>query len=221
MLKITRNSLFQDTSKAVDLQKLTAPSTLRRKRGERKRDVRDARRTETAVAAIAGLDLESEIYGFTKGQFSLLNLLQAVFLVTGPAHLSLSTWTAASHEIESLAAMQARGDITGLRLLIDFSMARREPAMTSQMREKLGRNNIRVACTHAKFALFQNAQWKVCLRTSMNLNTNPRTEDFLIGHDPELAEFLNRILDEIWAKQQSEMADAKPYEITQHWQNDL
>jgi hypothetical protein len=55
----------------------------------------------------------------------------------------------------------------------------------------------------------------------MNLNMNPRTEDFLIGHDPELAEFLNRILDEIWAKQQSEMADAKPYEITQHWQNDL
>ena len=47
--------------------------------------------------------------------------------------------------------------------------------MTAQMREKLGRDNIRVAQTHSKFALFQNADWKVCLRTSMNLNMNPRT----------------------------------------------
>ena len=221
VLKIRQNSLFQDTSKAVDLVKLGAPSTLRRKRGDRKREVRDVRRTETAVAAIAGLDHETEIYGFTKGQFSLLNLIQAVFLVTGPAHLSLSTWTAASHEIESLAAMQARGDITGLRLLIDFSMARREPAMTAQMREKLGRDNIRVAQTHAKFALFQNAEWKVALRTSMNLNMNPRNEDFLVGHDLELAAFLNGILDEVWAKQKSDMADANPYEIIKHWQTDL
>ena len=221
VLKLTQNSLFQDTSKAVDLARLSAPQTLRRKRGEIKREVRDARKTATAVEAIAGLDHATEIYGFTKGQFSLLNLIQAVFLVTGPAHLSLSTWTAASHEIESLAAMQARGDITGQRLLIDFSMARREPAMTAQMREKLGRDNIRVAQTHSKFAVFQNPEWKVVLRSSMNLNMNPRNEDFTIAHDPELAAFLNKILDEIWAKQKSEMADAQPYEIIKHWQNDL
>ena len=221
MLKIRQNSLFQDTSKAVDLSALGAPWTLRRKRSDRKREVRDTRKTATAVKAIAGLDHETEIFGFTKGQFSLLNLLQAVFLVTGPAHLSLSTWTAASHEIESLAAMQARGDITGQRLLIDFSMARREPAMTAQMREKLGRENIRVAQTHSKFAVFQNADWKVVLRSSMNLNMNPRNEDFTIAHDPELADFLNRILDEVWAKQKSEMADAQPYEIIKHWNTDL
>ena len=106
-----------------------------------------------------------------------MQLLQAVFLVTGPAHLSLSTWTAASNEIEALAAMRARGDMVGIRLLIDFSMARREPAMTAQMREKLGRDNIRVCQTHSKFAVFQNAEWKVVLRSSMNLNMNPRNED--------------------------------------------
>ncbi len=179
------------------------------------------RRTATAAEAIAGLDHQTEIFGFTKGQFSLLNLLQAVFLVTGPAHLSLSTWTAASHEIDSLAAMQARGDIAGIRLLIDFSMARREPAMTAQMREKLGRNNIRVAQTHSKFAVFQNTGWKVVLRSSMNLNMNPRNEDFTVAHDPELAAFLNAILDEIWAKQKTEMADQTPYEIVKHWNTDL
>ena len=93
--------------------------------------------------------------------------------------------------------------------------------MTAQMREKLGRENIRVAQTHSKFAVFQNAEWKVVLRSSMNLNMNPRNEDFTVAHDPELADFLNRILDEVWAKQKSEMADAQPYEIIKHWNKDL
>jgi hypothetical protein len=221
VLKLTQNSLFQDPSKAVDLTRITAPSTLRRKQAGRKRELRDVRQTATAMEAIAGFDQDVEIFGFTKGQFSLLNLIQAVFSFTGPAHLSLSTWTAASHEIESLAAMQQRGDILGQRLLIDFSMARREPALTAQLREKLGRQNIRVAQTHSKFCLFQNADWKVVLRSSMNLNMNPRNEDFTLAHDPELATFLNSILDEIWAKQKTEMADQAPYDIIKHWRNDL
>jgi hypothetical protein len=221
MLRPSENSLFVETCKAVDLARLKAPSTFRRSVRSAKRELRDARRTETAAAAIAGLDHETEIYGFTKGQFSLLNLIQAVFALTGPAHFSLSTWTAAAHEIESLAAMQARGDITGVRLLIDISMARREPAMTAQMREKLGRENIRVASTHSKFAIFQNARWKIVLRSSMNLNMNPRNEDFTIAHDPPLASFLNAILDEVWAKQKAEVADQRPYDIIRHWNEDL
>ena len=216
-LRPAENPLFADTSRAVDLVRLKAPTTHRRKLAGAKRELRDARRTETAAAAIAGLDHETEIYGFTKGQFSLLNLIQAIFLVTGPAHLSLSTWTAASHEIESLHAMRARGDITGFRMLIDFSMARREPAMTAQLREKLGRENIRVAQTHSKFCVFQNATWKIVLRSSMNLNMNPRNEDFTVAHDPAMASFLNTILDEIWAKQKAEVADQRPYEIVKHW----
>ena len=221
MLKLNQNSLFHDPSKAVDLTRLAAASTLPPEAERSETGGPGPAKTETALEAIAGFDKEIEIYGFTKGQFSLLNLIQAVFLFTGPAHFSLSTWTAASHEIESLAAMQQRGEILGQRLLIDFSMARREPAMTAQMREKLGRQNIRVAQTHSKFCVFQNAEWKVVLRSSMNLNMNPRNEDFTLAHDPELATFLNTILDEIWAKQKSEMADAQPYEIIKHWQNDL
>lgn len=140
-------------------------------------------------------------------------MLQAVLRRIGPAHLSISTWTAASHELESLATMIRRGDITGTRWLIDFSMARREPARTSQMREMFGWDNIRVAQIHAKFALLQSPTWKIVLRSSMNLNMNPRCEDFQIAHDPELAAFFNAILDEIFATQKKELADARPYDI--------
>ena len=89
VLKLTVNPIFQAGSNAVDLAKLGALLTLRRKRGDLKRELRDARKTATAVEAIAGLDHDTEIFGFTKGQFPLLNLIQAVFMVTGPAPSSL------------------------------------------------------------------------------------------------------------------------------------
>jgi hypothetical protein len=222
VLKLNKNPLFQPTSSAVDLAKLAAPQTLRRHRRDRKREIRDARRMTSAVEAIAGLDRDGEIFGFTKGQFSLLQLIQAAVAVTGPAHLSLSTWTAGENDVEALTVMRDRGDLLGLRLLIDFSMARREPAQTNQMREKLGRDNIRVTQTHAKFVLLQNAAWRAVIQTSMNLNTNPRNENFTIAHDPEMATFLNAILDEVWAKQKADtIVDERPYDIIKHWQTDL
>jgi hypothetical protein len=100
-------------------------------------------------------------------------------------------------------------------------MARRETAITSQLREAFGHENIRVAANHAKWCLFQNAEWRLVLRSSMNLNMNPRFEDFQIAHDPELAAFLNAILDEIWAKQTKAMSDSRPGRILQHFAKDL
>jgi hypothetical protein len=186
-----------------------------------KREPRDLRQKQTAAEAISGLDHETEIFGFTKGQFSLLDLIGACLDVTGPAHLSISTWTCAPHEIASLAAMLQRGTVTGTRWLIDFSMARRDPAATSQLWAAFGRDNVRVAQNHAKFFVLQNPAWKLVCRSSMNLNMNPRYEDFQIGHDPELATFLNRLLDEIWATQRKEMAEARPYEIVKHFDADM
>jgi hypothetical protein len=146
-------------------------------------------------------------------------MIVAVLKITGPCHLSISTWTAAQHELDTLYAILQRGDLTGSRWLIDFSMARREPAMTAQLRERFGWHNIRVAQIHAKFQIFQNADWKIVLRSSMNLNMNPRCEDFQIAHDPELAGFLNGILDELFSKQPKELMDAKPYDIIK-WCNE-
>lgn len=221
MLQPTPNPLFLSNDGEVKLDRLAAATVHRRKLNTARRELRDLRNKQAAANAIAGLDHETEIFGFTKGQFSLLDLIGAVLPITGPVHFSISTWTAATFEIRSLGAMALRGDITGTRWLVDFSMARREPAITAQLRDAFGRDNIRVAQVHAKFCLFQNAAWRLVLRTSMNLNMNPRYEDFQIAHDPDLAGFLNTILDEIFAAQTKHMADARPYDIQKHFAKDL
>jgi hypothetical protein len=212
-MKLHQNPLFETGGGEFDIARLKAKTRHARKLNAARREIRDLRRVESAAAAIADLDDEVQIHGLTRGQFSLLDLVIALLAKTGPAHLSISTWTAAPHEIEAVHSLVQRGDITKTRWLVDFSMARRETAVTHRMREVFGWNSIRVALVHCKFVLIQNASWRVVLRSSMNLNMNPRLEDFTVGHDPELAAFYNAILDEIFTKQRKELADRPAYEI--------
>jgi hypothetical protein len=192
----------------VDLDDLKAPTVLRRQSAAaiHRRTLLDLRRRQSAAEAISGLTRDVEIYGFTKGQFSLLDLLTAAIDVTGPAAIVLSTWTAARTEIQALRQLRDEGKMTSLRWLVDVTFARRDPAAAPAIRETFGLDAIRVAQNHSKFALFTAPNWQLVLRTSMNLNMNPRFEDFTLGHDPALYQFLAAIIQEIWTKQKRELA---------------
>jgi hypothetical protein len=209
----TNPLLRSERVEAVDVGKISAPTVSARRTGLYKRDIRDARRLGAARDAIVQLAPGIELYGFTKGQFSLLDLLQAIFEITGPADFVLSTWTAARHEIQSLQRMSAKGTIRSMRWLVDHTFARRDPGAAYLVRQTFGTEAMRVAQNHAKFALIRNDEWDVVLRTSMNLNMNPRFEDFTVAHDPELAAFLRNIIDEIWSRQRRSLANARPAEV--------
>jgi len=87
---------------------------------ERYRDIRDLRRKETAAEAVAGLDLDGrEIFGLTKGQFSLIDIIEAILARTGPAALEISTWTAANTDVSTALAMIAGGTVTRARWLVE------------------------------------------------------------------------------------------------------
>ena len=221
-LSTDRNVLLDGQSvKTVRVEEVEAPCVLFRPKRTAKREVRDARRLKTAAAAIAGLDHDVEIYGFTKGQFSLLDLLTECLNVTGPATLTLSTWTAARHEIQSMDRLVQDGRLLSMRWLIDFTFSRRDPEAANQIRQTFGLESVRVAQNHSKFALFENDAWTLVLRTSMNLNMNPRFEDFLIADDPELARFLRTLLDDIWSRQKRSLADGTGAEMRRHFADQM
>lgn len=159
-------------------------------------------RKETAAEAIADLERDGmELFGLTRGQFSLADLLEAVLDKTGPAELGISTWTAAHTDVERMMLLNKSGRVTKCRWLVDQTFVRRVPALAAQIRELFGMDAIRVTKTHAKFCTVTNAEWKVAVRSSMNLNQNPRMESFQVGHDPELCKFLSEAMDDIWRKQ--------------------
>ncbi len=176
---------------------------------------------ETAAKAIEGLQRDGmELFGLTRGQFSLTDLLQAVLAKTGPAELSISTWTAASADVLTMQELLNSGQITGCRWLVDQTFVRRVPALAAQIRRQFGDDAIRVTKTHAKFCTVINAEWQVAIRSSMNLNQNPRLESFQLGHDPELCAFLTAALDDIWRRQDRSLQDGSSSDQSRWWNHE-
>ena len=174
----------------------------KRKSASKKREIRSLTNGENAHVAIGELYKGCEIFGFSKGQFSLINLVIAVLEQTGPATVSIATWTAAKKEIHAAERLLRIGNITEIRFLVDFSFPRRQPSYCELLREKFGDVCIRVTATHAKFIMIRNDKWNIVIRTSMNLNKNDRFETFEISDDIDMADFLDGVIDDIYESQE-------------------
>lgn len=142
-----------------------------------------------------------ETYCLTFGQFSLMDAIEAILERTGPADVAIATWTAGSADLSRSAESLRNGNIRSLRFVVDCSFGQRQPGYLAQVRELFGDDAIRSTRTHAKYAVITNSEWSVAVRTSMNLNENPRLESIEVSDDPTLAEFLLQITDEIFAEE--------------------
>ena len=148
--------------------------------------------TEPASRAVAGLRRGGRVVGMTKGQFSMIDLIRAIIDKTGPAHLQLSTWTAGIRDAHSAAFLLEAGRLLSVRILVDRSFATRQPRYCAAVRRLFGDEAIRCTRTHAKVALISNDDWSVAVRASMNLNRNPRFENFDIDDNPKIFDLFAR-----------------------------
>lgn len=134
----------------------------------------------------------------TFGQFSLIDALWAVLRQTGPADVSIATWTAAGADTTRAEQFLRDGRIRSIRWLVDRSFETRQPKYCATLRHLFGDEVIRTTRSHAKFATIRNSEWSLAVRSSMNLNHNPRLETFEVSDDPGLADFLDSMFDEIF-----------------------
>lgn len=180
----------------------------------RKRTIRAAK-TGHARAAIGELRPGHEVYILTYGQFSLIDALVALLEQTGPADVTLSTWTAAAADLTRSAQLVERAEIRSLRFVVDRSFLTRQPEYCETMRRLFGDGCIRTTRSHAKFITIRNELWTLAVRTSMNLNENPRLENIEISDDDALCAFLEAEVDALFGDQAAgtfdgELPDAPP-----------
>jgi hypothetical protein len=221
-MKSHQNPLFEaEREPHADLTQIDRPTVFVTRRTRTKREIRDARRLDTAAEALADFDRDTQIHGLTKGQFSLLDVLTAIIQKTGPAHLDISTWTAAKTDVATVCNWLNSGAIESSRWLVDLTFQRRTPEVADQIRRLFGPDAIRVAQNHCKLSLLGNAEWAIVIQTSMNLNFNPRFENFTVAHDPALHAFYTDIFDHVWKRQPRHIADARPWDIIKHFESDL
>ena len=166
--------------------------------------VRPARKTRARLSkfanardTIAGFGHGMDVVGLTFGQFSLLDLIDAALEITGPADVTVSTWSAGFYDVDAAERFRDSGRMRSIRFILDSS-AKRGQASVGDIADLFGQESIRATRTHAKFALLINAEWSVLITTSMNLNLNPRCEQFEMTDDPERAAVFAQFADELF-----------------------
>lgn len=161
-----------------------------------KRTIHRAFAGETAKAVLdsAGFGKRREVFGFNGGQFSSIDLLDAVLNYTGPARCIVATWTAAKADMGRAKEFLESGRILDVKWLVDISFQNRQSELCDLLREKFGDDAIRALRSHAKFMTVSSDDWSVVIQTSMNLNQNKRLESFWVCECPDLyGEFVSLV----------------------------
>lgn len=169
-------------------------NTYKKKSG---REIRTAKYA-SATEAIGRIEHNTDTFVLTFGQFSLIDALMVILDQTGPADVSISTWTAADAHLEKAISLIESSQIKTFRMIVDRSFETRQPGYCFHMRRLFGDECIRHIRSHAKFMLIRNESWNIVVRTSMNLNENPRLENIEISEDLGFAEYFQEVVDDIF-----------------------
>lgn len=161
------------------------------------REIRHLMYGENAVAAIGKLEKGCEIFGLSKGQFSIINIIEAVLNQIGKSDILISTWVAASYDIKKTKVLEQNGLINNIHFILDKSAKSKVGATRFNALESYFPGKVSLTNSHSKFVLLRNDSWKIVIRTSMNLNENKRLENFEISDCPALYDYLALIGDDI------------------------
>lgn len=131
----------------------------------------------------------SRIMGLSRGCFSLIDLIHSILKKTGSAHVVCTTWSAGIKDVHQVEWMRESKLMKSFQLITDHSYVTRQNKYAVTIEELFGKENIRTSEVHAKFVLIYNDDWKVVIRTSMNLNANKTCESFEIDADDEVFDF--------------------------------
>jgi energy-coupling factor transporter ATP-binding protein EcfA2 len=77
-----------------------------------------------------------------------------------------------------LRMIKPPGRITGGRLVIDYGARNKNAGIIANWKRSYGADSVRYVVNHAKIATIQTDRYRLLLRGSMNLNMNPRFEQF-------------------------------------------
>lgn len=139
------------------------------------------------------ITLGMSVFAITRGQFSMIDVVQYLVRSIEVAHISVWTWTIADYEVEAVGGLMANGQIRSARLIVDYSASQRNRVLLNEWRDRFGEETVRVCRTHAKIARVWNEGWRFLARGSMNLNWNPRFEQVDLtegGDDYDLVEHI-------------------------------
>jgi hypothetical protein len=156
--------------------------------------------SRTASAAFGSLSRGGRVVTLSKGSVSFADAVLYCLALSGPAAVTVSTWTIGAREIGAFRDLVSDGRITSLQVLIDATFPARHPAYAAKLRASFGADCLRLANCHAKIATVINAHWALVVLSSANLNQNRRLEFFNVEDNRALATAITDTLGEWFAE---------------------
>jgi len=145
-------------------------------------------------SALNNFKHQCRIIGLTNGNFSLIDLIYSVLKKTGKARVVIGTWSAGIKDTHQIKWMMDSDLITDIKILTDHSFKTRQKKYAASIEDLFTIENIRTGEMHAKFVLIENNDYKVAIRSSMNLNANKTCELFEIDEGCDIYDFLMRFV---------------------------
>lgn len=140
--------------------------------------------------AVSKFAKECRIIGLTNGKFSLIDLIYSVLKKTGCANVVIATWSAGIKDAHQVKWMVDTDLINDFKILTDHSYKTRQKKYAASIEDLFGVENIRTSEMHAKFVIIENDNYRVAIRSSMNLNANKTCELFEIDEGDDVCDFL-------------------------------
>lgn len=153
---------------------------------------------KSAADAIGAIEPGSSLFAITRGQWSMIDAVLHVLEQVGPARVSLWTWTVAEYEVEVLTRLRIDKRISAGRLVIDAGARVKNSGLIREWQSTFGLGSVRYVLNHAKLATVESESGlRVLLRGSMNLNFNPRFEQFDLTEGGDDFALIRRVEDEL------------------------
>lgn len=118
------------------------------------------------------------VFAVTRGQWSMIDAILYCLDQLGPSEISVWTWTVADYEVQVLARLRQDKRVLAGRLCIDHGARVKNHAVIQAWKAVYGADSVRYLLNHSKLATVTGGGLKLLLRGSMNLNHNPRFEQF-------------------------------------------
>ena len=149
-----------------------------RKADPKTRRIRAIESFKTAAECIGEIEKGMALFAITRGQFSMIDAIKVAVEAAAPCIISIWTWTVADYEVQCLKTLQHDSRITGGRLVIDAGARVKNAEIIADWKRTFGPESVRYVKNHAKIATVEGNGLRLLLRGSMNLNFNPRFEQF-------------------------------------------
>jgi len=152
---------------------------------------------KTAAECIGPVEKGMSVFAITRGQISMIDVVSHLIDQMDRPQISVWTWCIADYEVEAFEKLLRDDRLSGGRLVIDRSAEQRNVELIDRWRDKFGPESVRVCMNHAKIATVWDANYSVLARGSMNLNFNPRFEQFDVSEGDEAFGLVHEIENEI------------------------